>query len=201
MSSFSSNSSTSQEFANKRRKNETNQKSSELLPVIDPLEGELSDGQAGDFKMTSDEYEEERIHVFKVMTALRYYPNYMSMVISRVDRNILKLKPEHRQMVPDYPGRIHQFRDAIKTNTDFLNAILSACDQVFVNSNVANRSNLDQLQPPISDRTVSSSFTKMDIDKVDSLLPENYLDYRISPNKRRVNENGICMIKLIPINL
>ena len=183
MSSFSqqindhstiSNNSTSQEFANKRRKNEKSHSSTEISPVNNTLEGELSDGPAGDFKMTSDEYEEERIHVFKVMTALRNYPNYMSMVISRVDRNFLKLKPEHRQMVPDYPDRLHRFRDAIKTNADFINSILSACDQVFVNSDVANRPDLDEVNTQKTDKTVIPSFTKMDIDKV---CPLEFLIY------------------------
>ena len=166
MSSQGSDYSTGREFANKRRKNEIDQPSAEPSPVIDSIEAELSEGQSGDFKMTSDEYEEERIHVVKVMTALKNYPNYMSMVISRVDRNILKLKPEHRQMLPDYPDRLYQFRDAIKTNAEFINSILCACDQVFLNSNVANRADSDELQAPINAKTVGPSFTKMDIDKV-----------------------------------
>ncbi|KAI6655583.1 hypothetical protein LOD99_2082 [Oopsacas minuta] len=175
----------SRELKSKHRKDEERQNYTQPSPKFNSSVSELSDGPSGNFQMTSDEYEEERMHVFKVMTALKNYPNHMSMMINRVDRNFLKLTPEHRQMLPDFSDRLHRLKAAIKTNTDFINTILSSCDQVFVNSDVANRSDLDLANASINDKTLQPSLTKMDIDKVITTLKQFYRDWSKEGQKER----------------
>ena len=146
----------------KRHKKGIKEKITEISPNFQSFVNDLSDDHTGDFQMTSSEYKEERLHVCKVIAGLRNYSDHMFLMLSRANGNFYKLSPEHRRMIPEYADRLDRFRAAIKINTSFLNSILAACDQVFVNSDVANTTKLE-----ISSNDFRRSFSRMDIEKVD----------------------------------
>ena len=147
----------------KQHKKQNIEKNTDISTNFQSLVNEFSDDHNGDFQMTSDEYKEERLHVCKVVAGLRNYSDHMFMMLNRANGNFHKLTPEHRRMVPEFADRLDRFRSAIKINTGFLNCILAACDQVFVNSDVANTTDLE-----ISSNDFRTSFTRMDIEKVDN---------------------------------
>ena len=155
----------------------TNTNLSDNFPKV--ISKELSYANPKRFTLTSEEYKQERMNVCKVMYAFQSYPEHMFSVINRFEVNILKLNPQHQLMIPDFPERLTWLRDAIKTNADFINFILLSCDDVFINSDVANKPEQNECKSMILEDNFI--YSNMDIEKVfNSFVLFSYLDFNNS---------------------